>query len=47
MHARKFLAGLATSAVAVSVLALTAAPASAVYTPHPDDTTTGPASRRT
>ncbi len=41
MHARKFLAGLATSAVAVSVLALTAAPASAVYNPHPDDTGSG------
>ena len=38
MHARKLLAGLATSAVAVSVLALTAGPASAVYTPDPDDT---------
>lgn len=37
MHARKLLAGLATSAVAVSVLAMTAAPASAVYNPHPDD----------
>ena len=38
MHARKFLAGLATSAVAVSVLALTAATASAVTSnPHPDD----------
>jgi ABC-type phosphate transport system substrate-binding protein len=38
MHARKFLAGLATSAVAVSVLALTAGTASAVTSnPHPDD----------
>jgi ABC-type phosphate transport system substrate-binding protein len=40
MHARKFLAGLATSAVAVSVLALTAAPASAAV--DPDDTTGTP-----
>jgi ABC-type phosphate transport system substrate-binding protein len=38
MHKRTFLTGLATSAVAVSVLALTAAPATAVYTPDPDDT---------
>ncbi len=42
MQARTFLAGLATSAVAVSVLALTAVPASAVYTPDPDDTTYRP-----
>ncbi len=42
MPARKLLTGLATSAVALSVLALTAAPASAVYTPDPDDTTYRP-----
>lgn len=34
MHARKLLAGLATAAVAVSGIALTAAPASADYTKH-------------
>lgn len=39
MHARKLLAGLATSAVAASVLALSPAPAHAVYTAQPDDTT--------
>ena len=41
MHARKFLAGLGASAAALSVLALTASPASAVYNPHPDDTGSG------
>lgn len=34
MHARKLLAGLATTAVAVSGIALTASPASAAYTKH-------------
>ena len=39
MHARKFLVAAATSAVTVSVLALTGAPASAVTSnPQPDDT---------
>lgn len=47
MQARTFLAGLATSAVAVSVLALTAVPASAVYTRIPTTRPTGPASLRT
>ena len=42
MHARAFLTGLATFAVALSVLALTAAPAAAVYIPDPDDTTYRP-----
>lgn len=42
MHARKLLTGLATSAVALSVLALTAGPAAAVYAPDPDDTTFRP-----
>jgi ABC-type phosphate transport system substrate-binding protein len=42
MHARKLLTGLATSAVALSVLALTAGPAAAVYTADPDDTTYNP-----
>ncbi|HRI97330.1 MAG TPA: Ig-like domain repeat protein [Nocardioides sp.] len=41
MHVRKLLAGLGASAVALSVLALTASPASAVYEPHPDDTGSG------
>ena len=40
MHARKFLAGLGASAAAVSVLALTAPPASAAV--DPDDTTGTP-----
>jgi ABC-type phosphate transport system substrate-binding protein len=38
MHARKLFAGLAATAVATSVLALTAAPAFAAYTADPDDT---------
>ncbi len=38
MHARKFLTGLAATAVATSVLALTAAPAHAAYVADPDDT---------
>jgi len=38
MHARKLITGLAATAVATSVLALTAAPAFAVYTADPDDT---------
>jgi ABC-type phosphate transport system substrate-binding protein len=42
MHARKFLIGLAASAVAVSVLGVTAGPASAVYAADPDDTTYHP-----
>jgi ABC-type phosphate transport system substrate-binding protein len=42
MHARKFLAGLGASAAALSVLALTASPAFAAYTPDPDDTTYRP-----
>lgn len=37
MHARKLLAGLATTAVTLSALALSAGPASAVYTQDPDD----------
>jgi len=42
MHARKFLAGLGASAAALSVLALTAAPANAAYTVDPDDTAVHP-----
>ena len=42
MHARTFPAGLASCATAVSVLALAAAPASAAYTPDPDDTSYRP-----
>ncbi|MDX6372299.1 MAG: hypothetical protein QOD98_1287 [Nocardioidaceae bacterium] len=42
MHARKLFSGLAATAVAVSVVALTATPAFAVYTPDPDDTTFRP-----
>lgn len=42
MHARKLLAGLGASAAALSVLAFTAGPASAAYTPDPDDTTYRP-----
>ena len=42
MHARKLFSGLAATAVAVSVVALTATPAFAVYTPDPDDTTFHP-----
>jgi ABC-type phosphate transport system substrate-binding protein len=38
MHARKLFSGLAATAVATSVLALTAAPANAVYAADPDDT---------
>ncbi len=37
MYARKLLAGLATATLGVSVLGLSAGPASAAYTPHPDD----------
>lgn len=44
MHARKLLAGLATAAVAVSGIALTAAPASAVYTKHELDPSFTPVS---
>jgi len=42
MHARKLLAGLATTAVAVSTIALSAGPASAVYTAGPLDPTFTP-----
>ncbi len=42
MDARTFLTSLTTSGVALSVLALTAAPAAAVYTPDPDDSTYRP-----
>ncbi len=42
MHARKLLAGLGASTAALTVLALTAGPASAVYTPDADDTTYRP-----
>jgi ABC-type phosphate transport system substrate-binding protein len=38
MHARKLFTGLAATAVATSVLALTAAPAFAAYAADPDDT---------
>lgn len=42
MHARKLLAGLATAAVAVSGVALSAGPASAAWAVQPDDTTFTP-----
>lgn len=44
MHARKLLAGLATTAVTVSTLALTAGSASAAYVPHAQDPSFTPVS---
>ena len=38
MHVRKLLAGVVTTAVALSAVVLTAGPAPAVYNPDPDDT---------
>lgn len=44
MHARKLLAGVATAALAMTGVTLTAGPAHAVYTADPDDTTFTPVS---
>ena len=44
MHVRKLFAGAAATVVALSTVALTAAPAHAVYNPDPDDSVASPVS---